>query len=363
MRNTRLFMLSILVMGLHAWPAAADEVRLRPDAPESHVVVKGDTLWDISARFLNNPWKWPEVWGLNRDQIKNPHLIYPGDVVRLTRDGKLALDRGMPTVKLSPQVSATPLVLEQAGIPSVPYQAIAHLLNRGGVMPTGGLTDAPYILGSSDERVVFGLVDQVYATAGESYTSQWQIVRPGSAFRDPDTGEILGYQLLYIGQARTLQPGSPQLVSITSMAQEVLERDRLIPDAGDSDFNYVPHAPEAPVAAKVVAALGGVEGAGAYTTLVVNQGREDGLEPGHVLGIFKAGRSMADPKCIRAEKLAFIAGAGAQVDCRPQSNEETTLPDRRIGVAFVYRVFDRLSYALVMSSEEPVYVRDSLKNP
>lgn len=354
-----------IAAGVVSFSARADEVKLRADAPDRHVVVKGDTLWDISAKFLDDPWKWPQIWGMNRDQIKNPHLIYPGDVVWLDPSGRLRLERGMPTVKLSPQVKSEPIAVQPAGIPSVPYQAIAPLLNRGGVSAPGGLGNAPYILGSSDERLLLGTTDKLYATEGNSYTNNWQIVRMGQPFKDPDSGEILGYELLYVGEAQTLQPGSPQLIRITRATQEALERDRLIPYAGETQVNYVPHAPEKPVSAKVLASLGGVAGAGPFSTVVLNKGRNDGLEEGHVLGIFKAGRSLADPKCLRAEKLAFLAGGGleAKADCTPKKSDDTSLPDRRIGVAFVYRVFDRVAYGLVMGSEEPVYIRDVVKNP
>lgn len=342
----------------------AEQSDIRADAPDRHVVVKGDTLWDISAKFLKDPWKWPQVWGMNRDQIRNPHLIYPGDVVVLGPDGRLRLERGMRTVKLSPQVRSEPIAIDQGGIPSVPYQAIAPLLNRGGVTTADGLANAPYILGASDERLLTATTDKVYATAGESYTNRWQIVRLGQAFKDPDSGEVLGYELQYVGKADTLQAGSPQLIRINRSAQEVLERDRLMPDPGEIEFNFVPHAPDKPVAAKVLSALGGVAGAGPYTTVVFNKGRQEGLEPGHVLGIFKAGRSMADPKCLRAEKLAFLAGGlEAQADCQRKDTDDAALPERRTGLAFVYRVFDRVAYALVMGSEEPIYARDVVKNP
>lgn len=347
-----------------SFAARAEESDIRADAPDRHVVVKGDTLWDISAKFLKDPWKWPRVWGMNRDQIRNPHLIYPGDVVVLGPDGRLQLERGMRTVKLSPQVRSEPIVIDQAGIPSVPYQAIAPLLNRGGVTTQEGLASTPYILGASDERLLTATTDKVYATAGESYTNHWQIVRVGQAFKDPDSGEVLGYELQYVGEADTLQAGSPQLIRIRRVAQEVLERDRLMPDPGVAEFNYVPHAPDKPVAAKVMSALGGVAGAGPYTTVVFNKGRQDGMEPGHVLGLFKAGRSIADPKCLRAEKLAFLAGGlGAKADCQRKDHDDAALPERRIGLAFVYRVFDRVAYGLVMGSEEPVYVGDVAKNP
>lgn len=364
MRVSTLFVTPLFAALLFAVTASADGVTLRESAPDSYTVVKGDTLWGISARFLNDPWKWPEVWQLNKEQIRNPHLIYPGDRIRLIRgeQPRLVLERGIPTVKLRPQVRAEPLATAQQGIPSIPQQAIAPFLSRGGVIDADALALAPRILGSSDQRVIFGAHDTVYADAGDA--RDWQIVRQGPALKDPMTGEILGYELIHIGEARTLQPGRPQLLRIVHTQQEVLERDRLVPRPPDGDIQFAPHAPDKPVEARVMATLGGVEGAGPYTTVLLNQGRHDGLEVGHVLGLYKAGRSVADPRCLRAGKLAFLAGGlQARPDCVPDKADTSALPERRIGLVFVYRVFDRVAYALVMNSEEPVYIRDVAKNP
>ncbi len=355
----------LFVTLLFALTAYADSVKLNETAPDSYTVVKGDTLWGISARFLKDPWKWPEVWQLNKDQIRNPHLIYPGDVVHLVRgpQPRLTLEHGLKTVKLSPQVYSEPI--PQSGIPSIPIKAIAPLLNRGGVVTKDELAHAPRLLGTSDERIMFGTNDLVYATAGQSPNGKWEIVRVGPALVDPRTGDVLGHQLIYVGEAQTVQPGSPQLLRITSTDQEALEQDRLIPLPENATLNIPPHAPDKPINGMVMASLSGVEGAGPYTTVLLNKGRADGMEVGDVLGVFKAGRSMADPGCRRARLLAFMAGDrdAKAVDCVRGEENATTLPERRIGLVFVYRVFDRVSYALIMSSVEPVYVRDDVKNP
>lgn len=359
----------IIAIGL-ALPAQADGVRLQDKAPDRHVVVKGDTLWDISEKFLKDPWKWPEVWQLNREQIRNPHLIYPGDVVILTMEGgkpRLYLERRFTqTVKLSPQIRSEPIVIEEKGIPSIPLSAILPLLSKGAVGEVGELENAPRILGSSDERVMFAKGDRVYATKSETDIREWRVMRLGQALRNPDNKEeILAYELVYLGEAKTETPGDPQLVRITSSAQEVLERDRLLPAWDGNPPQYVPHAPEKPVNAKVVAALGGPVHAGTWMNLVLNQGRNAGLENGHVLALFKAGRSVADPKCIRAEKIAFLAGGGRghAEDCRKDENDQAALPESQVGLAFVYRVFDKLSYALVLKGTEPVSAGDVARNP
>lgn len=360
----------LLAIGL-ALPAWADAVRLQDNAPERHVVVRGDTLWGISARFLRDPWRWPEVWQLNRAEIRNPHLIYPGDVVLLTLvDGqpRLGLERGRfrETVRLSPQVRAEPIVIQDQAIPSIPLQAIGPFLAQGVVGALDELARAPRILGADDARVMFGQGDRVHASKTEDAITHWRVMRIGQPLRNPDDPrEILAYEVVYLGDAVTERPGDPQLVRITRSNQEVVERDRLLPAWDGKLPQFVPHAPEQPVAARVVATLGGPKLASAWMTVVLNQGRQAGLQPGHVLALYKPGRSVADPKCIRSDKLAFFAGrdAGTSGDCVPDPADAATLPQARVGLAFVYRVFDRLAYALVMEGSEPVSIGDQARNP
>ena len=355
-----------------SFPAWADQVRLQENAPEQHVVVKGDTLWGISETFLKDPWQWPNVWELNRDEIKNPHLIYPGDVVRLIRDGdgkvRLTLDKGPrlnETVKLSPRVHGEPIVIRETGIPSIPEQAITPLLSRGGVGDPSDLENAPRILGSSDARVIFGRDDSVYASRGDGSTVDWRIVRLGQPILNPnDPKEVLAYELVHLGEGHTVLPGDPQLLRITRVEKEVLERDRLLPSWKAEPTQFVPHAPDKPIAARVAATLGGTVYAGGWMTVVLDKGRRDGLEQGHVLALFTAGRSVADPKCVRADKIAFLAGGeGHARDCIPDKSDQRTLPDTRVGLAFVYRIFNKVSYALVMKSTEPIVIGDSARNP
>ncbi len=363
------FLITALSLTIPAW---ADQVRLQDNAPEQHVVVKGDTLWDISATFLKDPWQWPNVWRLNRDEIKNPHLIYPGDVVKLSRDVdgniRLTLEKGPrlnTTVKLSPHAYGEAIVTKEAGIPSIPEKAIASLLSRGGVGDPSDLENAPRILGSSDARVMFGLNDRVYAGRGDGETVDWRIVRLGQPIKNPeDKKEVLAYELVYAGEATTMQPGDPQMLRITRSEQEILERDRLLPAWKAEPMHYVPHAPEKPIAARVAAMLGGTTYAGAWMTVVLDKGIRDGVEQGHVLALFRAGRSVADPKCMRADKIAFLAGGEDHAsDCIPDKNDKNALPDMRIGLAFVYRVFNKVAYALVMKSDEQITLGDRARNP
>jgi len=372
-RNMRTLLL-IAALGLSVGLSAslrADEVLLQKNAPERHVVVKGDTLWDISETFLKDPWKWPEVWQFNKEQIKNPHLIYPGDVVLLTMEGgkpRLSLESRQfaETVKLSPSIRGEPIIIKEAGIPAIPVSAIMPLLSKGGVGDPTDLENAPIILGSSDARVMFGPGDRVYASKADADIVDWRVVRLGQALKNPDDPkEILAYEMIHVGNAHTETPGDPQVVRILRTEQEVLERDRLVPAWKAELPQYMPHAPEVQVHAKVVAALGGPLYAGTWMTLVLDKGLRDGIEEGHVLALFRAGRSVADPKCIRAEKIAFLAGGGRGYaeDCKKNENDRTELPETRNGLAFVYRVFNKVSYALVMKGVEPVTVGDVARNP
>jgi hypothetical protein len=354
------------------FPAWADQVRLQDNAPDQHVVVKGDTLWDISETFLKDPWQWPKVWKLNQDEIRNPHLIYPGDVVRLGRDAdgnpRLTLEKGprlSETVKMSPRAYGEPIVIQETGIPSIPERAITPLLSRGGVGDPSDLENAPRILGSRDARVMFGAGDRVFAGRGEGDTVDWRIVRLGQPIRNlDDKKEVLAYELIHLGEGHTELPGDPQLLRITHAEQEILERDRLQPAWKAEPIQYVPHAPEKPVAARVAATLGGMVLAGPWMTVVLDKGMRDGLEQGHVLALYRAGRSVADPKCARANKIAFLAGGeGHAQDCKPNKEDRSALPDTRLGLAFVYRVFNKVAYALVMKSEEQVVKGDLARNP
>lgn len=357
----------LTVLAALAFTAVADEAQIQKDAPERYTVKKGDTLWGISERFLKNPWKWPEVWQLNREQIKNPHLIYPGDTVILIRGAqpRLVLERGIKTVKLSPQVRAEPLAKEDEGIPSIPYEAIAQLLNQGGIIGAEDLVAAPRILGGKEDRVLYAAGDQVYASASDATVPRWEIVRQGKPVLDPDSGETLGHLLEHVGMMRMIKPGTPALFQIERTSQEVVERDHLQPHFGSSPMQFAPHAPDKAFEGKVAATLGGAQGAGTYTTVVLNKGHQDGLEPGHVLGVYRAGRSLADPRCQRAEKLAFLSGSAqpTEAECKAAQEGNGTLPETRVGVVFVYRVFKQAAYALVMKSDEPVYVKDTVKNP
>lgn len=373
----------LLVSGLISSPLLADEIKLQDNPPSQYVVVKGDTLWAISGRFLKEPWRWPEIWKMNREQIKNPHWIYPGDLIVLDTSGaspelrlvKNARAGGAETTdRLSPRVRAE--ALDKDAIPSIPPSAIGPFLSQPLVIEEGALDGAPYIVGAEEERVVMGRGDKAYvAGIGNATAQDWKIFRPGKPLTDPETDKILGYEAEYLGEARTVQGGDVQTVEITKSVKEINLEDRLVAAAEDSVFRYVPHAPERPVAGRVIAAYGSVSDVGQYATVVLNKGKQDGLEEGHVLAVYRKGQTVrgktwSDVKvdCLKPGAKAssdqpFDAREGYKASCRSSKDEDMSLPDARTGLVFVYRVFDRAAYALVMQTNRPVYLLDVVRNP
>lgn len=324
----------------------AQEIELRSDTPDHHVVVPGDTLWGIASRFLKDPWRWPEIWGLNRSQVKNPHKIYPGDVVilekslhgirlRLSEDDEY----GVKTVKLSPKIRT-----EQSGtsaIPSIPAAAIEPFLSQPLVIEKDGLDNAPYILGSSEGRVALSTGNIAYVSElPKNKGSAWQVFRPGKALKDPDQkGAVLGFEATYLGNAKVNAFSDVSTVIITHASEEILKGDRLVP-APDTIFNnYAPHAPDFSLNGRIISVYGGISEIGRGDIVTLNKGGLDGLEMGHVLAIYR--RSQA--KSLKGQTVQ--------------------LPDERTGLVFIFRVFEKISYALVVQSTQAIKVLDAVKTP
>lgn len=321
--------------------------QLTDGAPSTYTVVRGDTLWGISGRFLKDPWRWPEVWNMNRDEIKNPHLIYPGDVIRLdfTADGKprLSLDGEASTVKLSPRVRVERL---SQAIPSIPGTAIGPFLSQPLIVDEKGLDDAPKIVATEDGRVIIGAGNIAYVDSIDSALgTKWQLYRPGKPLRDPDTQEILGYEASYVGDARVTRFGRPSTIEIVRSNQEVGRGDRLAPNHEVALPSFSPRAPEKKIQGKIISVDRGVAETAQYAIVVLNRGKRDGLEVGHVLVTYHAG-----------ELVTIDNGSGKNLS-------QLKLPDERNGLVFVFRVFDRLSYALVMHSRGSVHINDVVQTP
>ena len=320
---------------------AADHVALNPAHPERYTVVKGDTLWDISALFLRDPWLWPEVWYVN-PQVENPHLIYPGDELLLTyRDGRPVLTLNRRN-KLSPQIRATPI---DAAIPTIPIDAIAQFLTRPYVMDENELDDAPYVVHFLDDHIVGGAGISFYARSiMQEDPARYTIVRPGKAYEDPETEEILGYEAKFIGDADLKRTGDPAKLFIATSELEVIIGDRLIKAEEDEPLvNFQPRAPEGDIEGRIISVLNGVSQIGQYNVVVLNKGARDGLEPGHVMQILQGGEEVRD----------IIKGR----------DETVTLPLEEAGILMVFRTFEKVSFALVLRATKPLHVLDWVRPP
>jgi LysM domain len=330
---------------------------LRPDAPDRYVVVRGDTLWAISQRYTDSPWRWPELWNMNKDQIRNPHLIYPGYVILLDRvRGQLSISSGESSsqtvsgtgmgtgaVKLSPRTRMESLA--KLEIPSIPPAAIEPFLRRPLVIEPDGLDRAPTIVGTEADRVILAAGNKAYVRGiSDSKEDTWYVYRRGGPLVDPDTNQTLGFEAIYLGTAQVTRPGDPTTVVLSSAVQEVGAGDKLVAAGNPQPPSYAPHPPTSEVRGRVMSIYGGlgkVGEAGQHSIITINRGRANGLEVGHVLALYSAGEVVRDVT----------------------SDSKIKLPDERSGLAFVFRVFDRVSYALIMHVTRPVSPLDVVQNP
>lgn len=333
---------AVLLPVLFSTAALADTLRLQDNAPDRYTVVKGDTLWGIAGRFLKDPWKWPQIWKMNRHEIRNPHRIYPGDVIVLDRNGPSLrlLSAAHPTVKLSPQVRSEPT---DQSIPSISPADIGPFLSQPLVIEENGLDKAPRIVSAEENRMMLGAGNIAYASGipGGSDT-QWQIYRPGKALVDPDTKEVLGYEALYLGHAALMREGSPATIRITKSTEEIGIGDRLVAAPPVSFPAYVPHAPDSQIHGRIIAAQGGLSEFGQNAIVAINKGTRDHIEVGHVLALYRTGETVKAPDT-------------------PEG--KVTLPNERYGLVFVFRTFDKVSYALVVQTSRAVKLLDMVQTP
>lgn len=336
-------LLGLLTGLLVCLPLLAASDAFRGDHPERYTVVKGDTLWDISTRFLSSPWYWPEIWHVN-PEIENPHLIYPGDVIRLVYvDGepRLTVERGVREVRLSPGIREEQL---PAAIDTIPMDAIRPFLNRSHVVDEGFFERAPYIVAGEDERVMASQGDRVYVRrlGDEGADGGYSVVRRGNPFRDPDTGEVLGIEATHVGELTLLQDGDPATAQVVASNREVLNGDRLLRTPRQpASAHFFPKAPDDVLEGEIIHVLDGVTQIGQFAVVVLNLGEEQGAEVGDVLAVYKAGREVRD-----------------QV-----TGDRVTLPEERAGELIVFRTFDKLSFGLVMRANRHMAIADIVRNP
>ncbi|WP_169577592.1 LysM peptidoglycan-binding domain-containing protein [Sinimarinibacterium sp. CAU 1509] len=323
-------------------PAEAAPVSVRADAPLRYIVKKGDTLWDIAAYFLNEPWQWPEIWYAN-DQIANPHLIYPGDVLTLVwRDGRPMLTRDQPlrVDRVSPQVRELPL---DEAIPTIPIEKIRDFLRGPRVVGAKALDNVPYVLAFGEAHLVEGEGSLVYLKRmPKEPAAMYQGVRQGKKYIDPVTRRFLGWEVVPVADIQIQMPGDVATGLITRSYRETRPGDLLIePPMEHFESNFFPHPAPQTADVYIISVFEGVSQIGQYNVVTLNRGAEDGIEVGHVFDVMQAGRKAQDP----------------------YTGRQVVLPERYAGELMVFRVEDRVSYALVMRAEHEMHVLDRARAP
>jgi len=350
---------------------------LKAGAPERYTVKPGDTLWGLSAAFLAQPWRWPELWGMNLQDIRNPHLIYPGQVLLLDKqDGRATLRLATPvietpaegpTIKLSPRIRVeTPA---DAALPALKSSMIDAFLTEPVVVDDSSLQTAARIVAAQDSRVLLTRGDRAYALGSrgspliddpQQPQQAYRVLRNATPLKDPVTGEVLGFEAQYIGRVllvrgesaqtttsadgKAVQEVIPATIDIVAAREEIRVGDRLLPEPALTLRSYVPRAPSAAMEARVVSVYGNaVANVGQNQVVVINRGSREGLESGHMLAILTDGARL--------------------IDKTDPARTALKLPDERKGLLMVFRSFERLSYALVLEATEGVRVGDRLVNP
>lgn len=344
--------ISALILAVTATCAFAnDPLKLVNNPPERHIVVPGDTLWGISGKFLQQPWRWPEIWQMNKAEIKNPHLIYPGDVVILDTSGatpRLRIGKQLPkNGKLQPQIYSTAVKTQ---IPSIPPHVIEPYLSQPLIYEgkdEGAEEDDTYprILATEEDRMMLAIGDNAFVTGiPDASVLKWNVFRRGKPLIDPDTGKAIAHEAFFLGNMRLVQPGEPAVMRVTVSKEEMARGDRLQPSPAPTIVSYVPRRPETDISARIMSIYGGATEGGPGVVVSLNRGLNNGVEVGHVLALYR-------------ERVA--TGISEDGDRR----FETPIPEQRYALAFVFRVFNKVAYALVIESSKSVLIGDSAKNP
>ena len=368
------------------------EVALSPNHPQSYTVRAGDTLWSIAGRFLRDPWRWRDVWQANPG-ITNPNRIYPGDVLELTYDAagnpRIRKGRGgLRVVKLSPRVRVEEV---QREVPTIPINVVAPFLSRPFVADSRELDKAPYVVGFPEGHILAAVGDIFFVRSiYDAADDRFEILRPGQEYRDPDTGEVLGYEASYVAEARLERTGDPATLFVIRSDREVEIGDRARPTRENRPIrSFLPHPAPPGLEGKIIAVLGGVSQIGQYDVVVLNRGQRDGAEIGQVFEVFRGGNERRDP--VRAGRddwnwrnetplnTSFWYGdwePSGWVRDKPDPNaplplhrkvtrqsETYIVPDSRAGVVMIFRVFPRVSFALVMYAREAMQIGEVVSPP
>jgi LysM repeat protein len=327
---------------------------LKPTAPKSYVVRRGDTLWGIANTFLRDPWLWPEIWYINPD-IHNPHRIYPGDNVRLALrgDGRTSIEivrgGGGSAARLEPMLRSVPL---EGPIATIPYSQIAAFLSRPGVLSGDEVKAAPYVLALRDNHQIAGTGYDLYVKKLDGETgARYSIMHIDEPLKDPQSGRKLGYLAIYTGTAQLTRPGNVAKVTLTESARETLQGDVLIAEEMSPTNDFAPHGPAQPIDGRIIAVVDNVLLAGQYEVVALNRGSQDGLDRGTVLTVDLAGDTINDT-CAKID--------GESTCWTPHS---VRLPDESSGTLLVFKTYERMSYALIYSDTVPINIGDRVRNP
>ena len=313
---------------------------LAADAPDQYTVQQGDTLWDIAATFLRDPWYWPEIWYIN-PQVENPHLIYPGDVLALVYiDGAPRVTVGQASsYRLSPQARVTPLT---EAITSVSYDSISAFLSRGVVIERQEVDNLPYMVATKGDHLVAAAGNIIYVRGTSAQPGErFNLVKIGDRLVDPETNDLIGYQGIEIGEGTIRSSGDPASMALNTSKQEAKQGDRLIPTSVEIPLNFFPKAPTSNIDGQIIAVVGGVTQIGQYQVVVLNRGSNHGLGVGDVLTVWQKGGSVRD----------HVEGGSVR------------LPDEEAGTVMVFKVYDRIGYGLVMEATQAIHTEDFVRNP
>lgn len=343
--------------GSSAAAPPAEEVQgappMNPNAPDSYVVKRGDTLWGIAKVFLRDPWYWPEIWQVN-PHVQNPHLIYPGDTLRLVYiEGKpaLMLQRG-DAARVVPRVRSEPL---ETAVTTIPYETVAAFMSKPSVLSQEQIKSAPYVLATRDLHVAIADGDTLYArgfSTPAALGTHYNMVRVGDALRDPDDNRIVGYDGIYTGAGHVTRVGDPTTLVMTESARETEAGDKLFAGGVDVPLDFIPSSPRTKTNGRIMAVSDGVTVIGQYQVVVINRGARDGLAPGNVLAVFDAGAVIKD-----------TANKGFLGSMSRLAAPSVRLPDERNGTFMVFKTFDTMSYGLIMEATDIIRVGDRVENP